>query len=108
MRRVALAKAEQRTQAEFLAGSGLERAAARLASSKDYQGETWEINAGDLGRRDDALVTIRVEQVKGQAEKRLVVVQADYPRAAERRSRITRTISLNLNRSNPSEKGASK
>ena len=36
---------ERRLQAEWLAEAGLERAAAKLADSQEYAGETWQIAA---------------------------------------------------------------
>jgi len=38
-------------QAELLAVSGLERAAAQLAASGDYVGETWNLGAAALAAR---------------------------------------------------------
>lgn len=48
-----------RLQAEALVEAGLNRAAAQLATSPDYAGETWRIPAADLGDRFAARVDIR-------------------------------------------------
>ena len=40
------------TQARWLAESGLERAAARLATDADYAGETWRVPAAAFGGVD--------------------------------------------------------
>ena len=71
-------QAEQRLQADWLAESGLERAAARLAAKPDYKGEIWNIAAAELsGPR--ARVEIRVNDVAGREAARRVTVVADYP-----------------------------
>jgi hypothetical protein len=106
LHRVALAKAERRLQAEMLAESGVERAAAKLSASGDYSGETWEIKASELGRRDDASVVILVERVDGRPDRRRVDVQADYPRPVERRARVSKTILIDLKRTPRTDKGA--
>src|SRR5258708_4126066 len=49
---------EKQLQCEWLVESGLERAAARLAASPDYAGETWAIGAEELGTRWPATVKI--------------------------------------------------
>jgi len=48
----------RQTQASCLARSALDRAAARLQSEPDYEGETWQIAAERIGGRDAALVKI--------------------------------------------------
>jgi len=87
---------ERRLQAEWLAESGLERAAAKLAAAPDYPGETWEPPAADLGGRDGGLVRIEVAPVAGQPRRRRARVVADYPRAADRRARQTRQAMIDL------------
>src|SRR5712691_7856183 len=52
-----------RVQAVWLAESGLDRAASRLAGDSDYAGETWTIAAARLGG-DRAEVVIRVERME--------------------------------------------
>jgi type II secretory pathway component PulK len=101
---------ERRLQAEWLAQSGVERAAARLADDRDYTGETWAISASDLGqsnrapagteadqeRSAAAIVAITVERVPGSAARRRIKVQADYPREVPRRSRHTKELTIDL------------
>ena len=106
IRRVSQAKVERRLQAEALARSALERAGARLATSPEYPGETWDLSAEDLGRRDGAVVSIKVERVEGKPDRRRVVVQADYPRPAERRARSSKTVFIDLKRAKSPESGA--
>ncbi|NQU24752.1 MAG: hypothetical protein HQ567_26005 [Candidatus Nealsonbacteria bacterium] len=69
----------QRIQAEWLAESALQRAAARLAADPDYAGETWNVSAVGLSMPQSAKVRIDVEPVAGRADRRLVRVRADYP-----------------------------
>jgi len=81
-------------QAGWLAESGLERAADRLAADRTYAGETWRITAEDFGPTAatdvEAVVKIEVETVARQPERRLVRVQADYPDHPEHRARQSR------------------
>jgi type II secretory pathway component PulK len=108
---------ERRLQAEWLAESGAQRAMARLASDRDYVGETWSLTAQDLGQserpstvttqgepqRAVAQILIAVERVPTVAERRRVRIQADYPLEAARRSRHTKEIMIDLE---PSISGA--
>jgi Tfp pilus assembly protein PilX len=81
-------------QAGWLAESGVQRAAARLAADASYRGETWTISAEELDGRDDGAVTIRVEPVPGKPDRRAVHVQADYPSDAQQRVRETREATI--------------
>src|SRR5690349_24829298 len=78
-----IADQERRLQAEWLAESGLQRALARLATSADYAGETWEIAAQELGGTAPAVVRITVERPAAQPVRRRVRVEADYPSKSE-------------------------
>jgi type II secretory pathway pseudopilin PulG len=86
-RRRGLRMEERELQARWLAESGLERAAARLAEAPDYRGETWTIPAAELGGPWSGAVAIAVEPVAGRPGRRLVRVRADYPDGAEPRAR---------------------
>ena len=91
-RRVEVAMEERRLQAGWLAESGVDRALARLNTSGDYTGETWELPAEDLGGRGAATVAIQVEKVADHPDRRKVRVQADYPSGSNLRSRQSREI----------------
>jgi hypothetical protein len=80
---------ERRSQAEWLARAGLERAWLKLAQSPDFTGETWEIPAELLGSNDPGIVVISVEKIATKSNHRLVRVVAEYPREESRRSRHT-------------------
>ena len=54
-----------RVQARWLAESGIERAAARLAQDARYSGETWTLPAAELPH--GGLVRIAVESPRGRA-----------------------------------------
>jgi len=69
----------RRAQAAWLVQSGLERAAARLATEPDYAGETWRIPADVLDGRHDAVVLIEVTTAAENPRQRTVRVRADYP-----------------------------
>jgi hypothetical protein len=84
-------------QAAWLAESGLERAAARLAADPGYRGETWTIPAAELGGQDGAVVRIEVEPDAEQPERRRrVSVQADYPDDPRHRARRSKEIAVRL------------
>jgi type II secretory pathway pseudopilin PulG len=103
-RREQLRAEERRMQALWLAESGLERAAARLAAANDYAGETWEPSADDLASPWGGRVTIAVERVEAYPERRRVIVRADYPRDATLRARQTKQAMIELS-SEPSGEG---
>ena len=74
-----LSQEQLRLQADWLAESGLERAALKLAGDADYPGETWNLEPRDLGGAEAALVTIRVEKEETQTRVRAVTIEAVYP-----------------------------
>jgi hypothetical protein len=92
--------AEWRLQAEWLAESGLERAAAQLAASSEFAGETWQLTADDLGADATGTVTIEVEAVDGRSDLRIVRVRADYLRDGERRARHSAEVKVQLKTAN--------
>ena len=105
------------TQARWLAESGLDRAAARLATDGAYVGETWRVPVAAFGGVDAgsnatsnaaadevaAVVKIEVEAVADQPRQRRVRVQADYPDHPEQRARQSRQAVVQLP---PEEKAA--
>ena len=103
-----MAGEERRLQAEWLVESGLERAAARLAAGEDYSGETWDLAAADLGGPHPARVTIRVEPQANDPKQRRVRVQADYPRDATLRARVSKRLLLPAAAPREKPKGAAR
>jgi len=87
---------EWRLQAEWLAESGIERAAARLADSADYTGETWEVSPEKLGDGFAGVVTIEVERVGAQPNLRQVRVRSDYLRDGVRSARHSKEIQVEI------------
>jgi hypothetical protein len=83
-------------QAEWLVESGLERAAAKLAGTPGYEGETWRISRQEMNGPAPGLVTITVDRPNGDAGKRRVTVMADYPSDSEGRSRQHKTVTVDL------------
>jgi Tfp pilus assembly protein PilX len=83
-------------QAQCLAESGLERAAAQLAADADYSGETWKIPADIFDGENAGLVKIEVKSVADQNKSRLIKVQADFPDDPENRVRYSKEIILEL------------
>jgi Tfp pilus assembly protein PilV len=78
-----------RVQAQWLAESALERAAARLQQDADYRGETWRPAAAEFGGSAAAAVQIAVEPAPSEPAQRLVRVVADYPDDPQDRARHT-------------------
>lgn len=101
---------EHRLQAEWLAESGLDRALARLATDRSYSGEKWSIDAQGLAFSSSpttgqpsgaaappaAMVTIVVDRVAQQANRRHIRVQADYGLDPPARSRHTKQVLIEL------------
>jgi len=85
-----------RMQAEWLAESAVERAAAQLAEDPDYEGETWLLSAAQLGGEHDALVDIKVASNPDQPRRRLVDVRADYPNHPVHRASNNKQITVRL------------
>jgi len=86
---------QRQKQAQWLAEAGIERAAAQLADSADYRGETWKLTADELGGRFDGEVRIELEPAgdNGGNNYQLTVV-ADYPAESEQRIRSRKTITI--------------
>ncbi len=89
---------QARLQASWLAASGFDRAAGRLAREPDYAGETWNIEPAHLGGANAATVNIRVEKVEAETDRRTVVVEAVYPAEGPHQARLTREAILTISR----------
>lgn len=85
---------QHRVQAFWLAESAIDRAAAQLASSPDYAGETWQIAPGSLGGRWSGSVVIRVEKTANDGQTRRVIVESRYPQDTVRR--VTERIEVDI------------
>jgi Tfp pilus assembly protein PilX len=103
-RRQELRSQEHQLQAEWLAEAGIQRGLARIDADPAYTGETWDIPARDLDSADAALVTITIDLVSGDARRRCIRAQADYPRDPTRRARYTKSVILGLERPGDSSK----
>jgi hypothetical protein len=66
-------------QALWLAESAVQRAVARLATSADYRGETWQIDSQTLQTEWPGVAAIEVEPFPGDPARRRIVVAARYP-----------------------------
>jgi hypothetical protein len=103
-----LRAAERRLQAEWLAESALDRAAARLNDDANYAGETWTIPAERLGSRDGGSVRIVVDPVPDHPDRRVVRARADFPADGPRRVRHSRSLTITVRPSAaPERKGDS-
>ena len=87
---------EAALQAEWLVESGMERAAAKLAGTPGYEGETWTISPQEMNGPAPGLVKITVEKINGDVGNRRVTVMADYPSDSERRSRQHKSVTVDL------------
>jgi Tfp pilus assembly protein PilX len=83
-------------QAQWLAESGMERAAAKLAADADYNGETWKIPAKDLGGDDAGMVKIEVKPIPERSNGRMVKVEAAFPDDPQDRVRYSKELILEL------------
>jgi Tfp pilus assembly protein PilV len=86
----ALESAQWRAQAQWLAQSGLERAAARLAGDRNFSGETWIVPAAVLDGRQGGRVTIEVQTPAAHPGARQVRVTAFYPDRLYERAQTSR------------------
>jgi hypothetical protein len=105
---------ERRLQADWLVESGVDRALARLASERDYTGETRQLSAADLGlpetggaaqglketRSPAAVITIAVDRPKELAGRCRIRVQADYSTAGAHRCRSSQELLIDLEPTN--------
>jgi hypothetical protein len=85
-------------QAAWMAESGLDRAAARLAADPKYRGEIWTVPAEVFGGEDSAMVRIEVDSIANGANRRKVRVQADFPAQPQHHARQSREADIPLER----------
>lgn len=78
-------------EAEWLAESALDRAAAKLSGDANYQGETWAIKAEDLGGHHAAQVVIAVK-AGDQTHLREVEAVARFPIGGPRSVKRTKRL----------------
>jgi type II secretory pathway pseudopilin PulG len=84
------------TQTMWVAESAIQRAAAQLHRDADYTGETWQIEAKDVGGEWPAEAIIRVEPVADDQTARRVLVTARYPQRPLHRIIQEREIEIRL------------
>ena len=84
---------EQRTEAEWIGLSALNRAAAQLRESPDYAGETWQV---ELGResQQSATATIEVSTVDEDLRRRQVRVIVET--GGDPTTRIRQTVETTI------------
>lgn len=78
---------EWQIQAEWLAESALDRAAATLKSNPDYQGEVWQATAGP---NQAAIGQVVIEIEETDEEGLTIRAVADVPDSGEHRARVSR------------------
>lgn len=77
-------------QAAWLAEAGVSRAAFQLRTDPNYTGETWTLDANELGGFDSGQVTITVST----EDRSQVTVTAMYPTGSATSVRRTKTITM--------------
>jgi len=87
---------EDRTQAQYLADSGLRRAASRLAADASYAGETWRIGPEELAGATSAAVKIQVRRISDEPQARIIEVAAEVPADGATKTRRSKQIKLTL------------
>lgn len=85
-----------RLQAESLAESGVQRAAAQLALNPQYAGETWEPEMGANAGKLQCVVRIVVVADERMPRQRHVTAVADFPHTGEHRARSRREMTIDL------------
>jgi type II secretory pathway pseudopilin PulG len=78
-RRQLVRHSEQQQQAFWLAESAMQRAVYRLANDPEYQGETWQVPADDLGGTYVGVAIIQVDAIAEADTERRITVEATYP-----------------------------
>lgn len=96
-------RAQNHSQSDWLAESGVERAAGQLSRDADYKGETWNVAASELGGSQAGRVVIQVVAVPSNTNRRRINVTADFPVGTKQRSRSRKTIEINLTQLTPRE-----
>lgn len=85
-----------RVQADWLAQSALNRAAARLKAEPAWSGETWNISADELRQTNAAAITIEVRNDASRSTHRQVRVTVVSPPEGPPRVRLQRTYAVDL------------
>ena len=85
---------ERQLQAAWLADSAVARAAAQLASSAEFQGETWTVDLAPQAGR--GVVVIAVEKIDDQPQRRKIAIEARYPDDPVHRAVAIRNLILNV------------
>jgi hypothetical protein len=91
-------------QVAWLVEAGLSRARARIAAAADYTGETWAVDASELGGRHGAKVLITVDPIEGQDGRVRVSARAEFPAGDDpTRAGKSRQVVMNAGRVPPGE-----
>lgn len=78
-------------QADWLAISALDRAAARLTASTEYSGEDWKIASETLGGKSSAIVNLTVQEVPDSETQKQITVRVNYAPESAFPAQVTRT-----------------
>jgi hypothetical protein len=78
-----LNRVELKSQADWLVEAGFSRAAAQIANSAKYSGETWKVPGASFGRNQDAVVQIAVTRGSSSAIRRHVGVTVTFSQSNE-------------------------
>jgi type II secretory pathway component PulK len=83
-------------QSEWIVESAIERAAAQLAQSETYAGESWQVPAERLGEGNTCVALIQIERDADRENLRQVRVIADFRRDGQGVARRTKEITIEL------------
>jgi type II secretory pathway component PulK len=78
-----LNRVELKSQADWLVEAGFSRAAAQIAKSAEYSGETWKVPGASFGRNQDAVVQIAAGREPSSAIRRHVAVTVTFSQSNE-------------------------
>ena len=78
-----LNRVELKSQSDWLVEAAFSRAAAQIAKSAEYSGETWKVAGTSFGRNQDAVVQIAVGGKSSSAIRRHVGVTVTFSQSNE-------------------------
>ncbi len=86
---------QRQVQAQWLAESAVDRAAAQLQRDPSYRGESWQLSAAEMGDRWSAQVSIEVEPAAGEAAGTIRVTVA-YPQESRVAIHCTKHVPVRI------------
>ena len=88
-------------QASSLGDAAVQRAARRLIQNSDYDGETWKVKIGGMGKDNSGEVVIKVKKNRQTEDSYIIKTEASYPANDIYRVRIIREWPFNIKSHDP-------